>query len=353
MLNGKIELRSDSMTQPSLAMREAMAKAAVGDDGYGEDPSINELEKKVACIFGKEAGLFVVSGTMGNLVCILAQTIPGQEIITDSESHILLYESGGYARLGGLTVQAIPCKGGAFDPDAVEAVIRHDYSSLICVENTHNRGGGAVMGSAHLARLRNVADRHGLRLHIDGARIFNAAVALDVKVADLACYAHSVAFCLSKGLGCPAGAMVVGDSAFIKRARKMRQLLGGSMRQVGILAAAGLFALEDFNNLEARLRRDHRNARCLAESLSKIDGLKVDISEVQTNIVYASISEMGVDSEEFVRMLTERGVNILPTTKSVVRLVTHQDIEDDEIEIASATIAECVSENLRKNSGVR
>ncbi len=335
MLNGKIELRSDSMTQPTVAMREAMAKAPVGDDGYGEDPTINELERKAASMFGKEAGLFVNSGTMGNLVCILAQTIPGQEIILDPESHIMLYESGGYARLGGLTVHTIPCKRGAFDSDAIESVIREDYSSLICVENTHNRASGAIISCSHLQKLRDVADRHGLRLHVDGARIFNSSVALNDNVAKLAFHANSLTFCLSKGLGCPAGALVVGDSTLIKRARQMRQLLGGSMRQTGILAAAGLFVLENLHSLETRMRCDHRNARHLAECLSRIDGLKVDASEVKTNIVYADISNITANSLDFVRMVAERGVNILPTTNSVVRMVTHQDVADDEIEVAS------------------
>ncbi len=333
-----IDLRSDTVTHPSPRMREAMATAVVGDDGFGDDPTVKRLEALAARKLGKEAGLFVASGTMGNLVSLLAHTQPGDEVIVGDQSHILLAEVGGAAALG--RVQLRPARNGPrgeLDPEEVRALIRPENvhfptTTLVCMENTHNRCNGAALGRAELASVARVAHAHGLAFHLDGARIFNAAVALRVDPAELVADADSVQFCLSKGLSCPIGSVIVGSGEFIQRARRYRQMVGGTMRQVGVLAAAGIVALEEMVD---RLAEDHANARRLARGLAAIPGIRCNPDVVETNILYYSLEQMSPDV--FVARLRERGVLV-----GANRMVTHygisaQDI-DDALEIIAAVL---------------
>ncbi len=342
MIDGRIELRSDTMTQPNARMREAMSGAAVGDDVCGEDPTINALEEKAARVSGKEAALFVASGTMGNLVSLLAQTRPGQEIIAEENCHILSHECGGYARLGGLTASPVPSRRGVMDPAMVESRIREDdihqpRTAVICIENTHNEAGGAVVPLGNLRELRALADTRGLRIHMDGARIFNAAAALGVSVDKIAEFVDSVTFCLSKGLGAPVGAIVAGSASFIEEARRVRKLVGGGMRQAGVLAAAGLIALDGVRD---RLERDHRNATRLAECVREIRGLRLDPDDVQTNMVYVDVSALGISASGFAQECASRLVNLLPVGPTRIRMVTHQDVDDAEVPLAASIFAD-------------
>lgn len=342
MINGAIELRSDTMTQPNTLMRTAMSVAHVGDDVCSEDPTINKLQEKAAWIMGKEAALFVASGTMGNLVSLLAHTRPGNEIIAEENSHIVINECGGYARLGGLAVSLVPSDKGIMDPVVVESRIRTDdvhypQTALICIENTHNAAGGAIIPLSNLRDLRQLADAHEIKIHMDGARIFNASVALGVPVNKIAEFAESVTFCLSKGLGAPVGAIVVGSQAFIDEARRVRKLVGGGMRQAGVLAAAGLIALDD---VAERLERDHRNAKRLAKSIREIQGLMLDPDDIQTNMVYVDVSGLGVSALKFAEMCSNRSLNLLPVSARRIRMVTHQDVDDAEIDVAASILAD-------------
>ncbi len=342
MINGAIELRSDTMTQPNKRMRTAMSAARVGDDVCGEDPTINELEEKAAWIMGKEAAIFVASGTMGNLVSLLAHTRPGDEIIAEENSHIVVNECGGYARLGGLAISLVPSNKGVMDPVVVESRIRRDdvhypRTTLICIENTHNAAGGAVIPLSNLRDLRQFADAHEIKMHMDGARIFNASVALGVPVVRIAEFAESVTFCLSKGLGAPVGAIVVGSRAFVDEARRVRKLVGGGMRQAGVLAAAGLIALDD---VAERLERDHRNAKRLAKLIRGVKGLRFDLDDIHTNMVYVDVSELGVSALKFAEMCSNRSLNVLPVSAGSIRMVTHQDVDDAEIDVAASILAD-------------
>ena len=278
----KIDLRSDTVTLPTPRMREAMASAVLGDDVLGEDPTVNELEGRGAAVLGKEAAVFVPSGTMGNLVATTTYCRPGQAVILGSSSHIFLNEVAGMAELGGLLAHVLPDPRGKLDPAQVEEAIRPESlhapgTRLICVENTHNYAGGAASTPAELGALRAVADRHGLMIHMDGARLFNAAVALSVPARDLAAPADSVSFCFSKGLSAPVGSLLCGTGEFIARARRRRKQLGGGMRQAGVLAAAALVALDTMID---RLAEDHANARRLAEGLARLPGVAIDPGRV-------------------------------------------------------------------------
>jgi len=329
-----IDLRSDTVTLPSPEMRRAMAEAELGDDVFGEDPTVNRLERMAADRMGKEAGLFVASGTMSNLVAILTHCGRGDEAIVGSESHILHYEVGGAAGLAGVQLRASPNDaGGRLDPAHVESLIRGENvhfprTALVCLENTHNRCGGAVLTVEDTAAVADVAHRHGVAVHLDGARIFNAAIALGIPAAELAAPADSVGFCLSKGLAAPVGSVLCGTADFIGRARKMRKAVGGGMRQAGVIAAAGIVALDAMVD---RLAEDHEHARLLATGLAEIPAIRIDPSTVQTNIV---IFEVAGDASAFQRALRERGVLTTALGGGKLRMNTHYGISRADIEEA-------------------
>jgi threonine aldolase len=335
----RIDLRSDTVTLPTESMRRAIAEADVGDDVFREDPTVNRLEERAAALTGKEAALFVVSGTMANLVCELTHCGRGDEMILGDQSHILHYEQGGCAALGGIHPRAVRnLPDGTLPLDEVEAAVREDNvhfprTRLVVVENTHNRCNGMPLDTAYMAGIGSLARRFGLKLHVDGARIFNAAVALGVSAAELAAEADSIVFCLSKGLAAPAGALVCGSEAFIAEARRNRKVVGGGMRQVGILAAAGLVALDEMID---RLSEDHENARRLAEGLVEIPGVMVDCSFVKTNIVFMDVAENLPAASELASRLSAEGVLVLPLGPRKLRAVTHYRITREDIDGALA-----------------
>lgn len=338
-----IDLRSDTVTQPTSEMRRAMAEAEVGDDVFGEDPTINRLEALAAERMGKEAALFVPSGTMANLAAVLTHCQRGDEMILGDLSHTFLYEAGGAAALGGVHPRPlITAPDGTLDPQAIEDAIRPDdvhfpTTRLICLENTHNRCGGAVLGVEYLERVGELARRRGLRLHIDGARIFNAAAALGVPASVLAAPADSIAFCLSKALCAPVGSLLCGEQAFIGGARRIRKQLGGGMRQAGILAAAGIIALE---TMPDRLADDHRRARRLARGLATLPGVDVETPEPATNMVYFRLLPSAAQDAAGLRdRLRVEQVLIHEVGPRRVRLVLHCWIDDAAVETALAAFA--------------
>ena len=327
-----IDLRSDTVTVPTQEMRDAMATAAVGDDVYGEDPTVNELESLGARMTGKEAGLFVTSGTMGNQVAVMSHTNRGDEVICEAEAHIFYYEVAGLAVLSGVQTRPLPSVRGILTAETIEAAVRpvdihQPRSALVCLEDTHNRAGGTCYPLETLAAIRKVADRHRMSVHIDGARLFNAAVAQGIKVDKIAHYADSVQFCLSKGLCAPVGTLLVGRRDFINKARRYRKMLGGGMRQAGIIAAAGIIGLQ---KMVDRLKEDHANARLLAESLANL-GLIVDLATVQTNIVIFDVSRQGLKAADFAAKLKKAGVLANVFGEYRLRMVTHNGINDSDI----------------------
>lgn len=331
-----VDLRSDTFTKPSPAMREAIARAEVGDDVFGEDPTVNLLQEKVASMMGKEAGLFVASGTMGNQVAINGLTQPGDEVILESHAHIFYYEAGAPALLSGVQLHTLPGHNGVITAKQVEDAIRPDNSHfpptrLICLENTHNRAGGKIYPLEEVRRIRDVADAHGIKMHLDGARLWNASVATGIPLEEYARYFDSVSVCFSKGLGAPVGSLIVGSEDFISRAHRYRKIYGGGMRQVGILAAAALYAVE--NNVE-RLAEDHRNARKLAETAAVLPGFSVDLDSVQTNIVIMEVDGAKYTAQQIVEVLEEQGILILAIGPAKLRAVTHLDISEEGIDRA-------------------
>ncbi len=336
-----IDLRSDTVTLPTPAMREAMYRAEVGDDVYGEDPTANRLEAIAAERLGKEAALFVVSGTMANLVALLTHCGRGDEIILGDRSHTFLFEAGGSASLGGIHHYAVPNQpDGTLRLDDVTAAVRpdnehHPRSRLLCLENTHNRCGGAVLSVAYIDAACELAHRHGLRVHIDGARIFNAAVALGVPVGDLVRQADSVAFCLSKGLSAPVGSLLCGSAAFIREARRWRKAVGGGMRQCGVIAAAGIVALEQMVD---RLAEDHAHARRFAEGIADVLGIEIDPGQVETDIVIFGVDREQVTAPQLVQALRARGVLMGAIGRSQIRAVTHYGIDDADVDAAIAAV---------------
>ncbi len=330
---GRIDLRSDTVTQPTPAMRRAMAEAPVGDDVYGEDPTVNRLQEVTAALLGKEAALFLPSGTQANQVAVLSHAGRGEEVIVEADSHVFYYEAAGIAALAACQARTVPGRRGVMDLDRVEDAIRADNihfprTALICVENTHNRAGGTVLPREHLAELAGLARRYGVPVHMDGARVFNAAVAQGRPVADIVAPVDSVMFCLSKGLAAPVGAVLAGPAAFIERARRHRKLLGGGMRQAGILAAAGLVALD---TMVDRLAEDHANARALAEGLASVDGVHVDLETVQTNMVLFEVVDPAWDAAGLVAALAGAGVLCSAFGPRQVRLVTHCDVSSRDV----------------------
>jgi threonine aldolase len=318
----------------------------MGDDNRQEDPTTNALEAVAAEMLGKEAALLVMSGTMGNLIGMLCQTQPGHEVILEEGAHIYTSEQGGAARLGGLMVTRVPGRRGYPSPEDVEAAIRPTdnvhtpHTGLICLENTHNRAGGTVITPEQTKAVVDVAHRHNIRVHLDGARIFNAAIALKVKASELARDVDTVTFCLSKGLSCPAGALLCGTRETIARARRARKLLGGTLRQAGIIAAPGLVALK---TMVDRLEEDHRTARSLGEGLARLSPLKVDLGAVQTNIVFADTSALPYKADELNRRLARHKVEVLVGGPTRIRLVTHRHITPASVEQALHAFKEVIA----------
>ncbi len=333
-----IDLRSDTVTLPTPQMRAAMAGAEVGDDVYGEDPTINRLEEMSASLMGKEAGLFVPSGTMGNLAAILAHCGRGDEIILGHLSHTFLYEAGGAAALGGVNPHLITNQpDGTMILEEIEGAIRADdphfpVSRLVVLENTHNRCGGVVLTSEYTQAVGEIAHRNNLLFHLDGARIFNAAAGLNMDAVDLAVPTDSITFCLSKGLGAPVGSVLCGSGEFVTKARRMRKQLGGGMRQAGVLAAAGIVALE---TMVSRLPEDHQRASRLAKDLAQIDGLEMDPGTPYTNMVFLTLGDqVALSASEAAGRLKEMGLLVGVTAERRFRLVTHYMIDDAGVDRA-------------------
>lgn len=336
-----IDLRSDTITKPSPAMREAMAEAVVGDDVLGDDPTVQALEARTAEILGKEAAVYMPSGTMTNQVAVRVHTEHADEIILEENAHIYYYEAGGPAALSGVMCRLVRGDRGIFTAETLLHAIRprnlhFPRTKLVCLENTHNRGGGSVWPRALIAEIEKAARDHDLALHLDGARLWNAAIATGVSERDYAGHFDSVSVCFSKGLGAPVGSALAGTKSFIDRARRFRKLFGGGMRQAGIIAAGALYAL-DHNR--ARLAEDHANARLFAESLAALPGIAIDPATVETNIVVFRTTVM--PAERLTARLKERGVLMLPTGPDTVRAVTHLDVAREQVLEAAAIIKEC------------
>lgn len=340
-----VDLRSDTLTHPTDAMRQAMATAVVGDDQYGEDPTVNRLEALSAEMLGKEAAVFVTSGTQGNLSAILAHCARGDEIVLGDEAHILHYESAAPAALGGISPRTIHnAPDGTFDLDELRSVIRQPGqglppTTLICVENTLNRCSGAVLPIEHLQQIHAIAKEHDLPLHMDGARIFNAAIALGVPPKEIAATVDTVQFCLSKGLAAPVGSLVVGSAEFITHVRRYRKMLGGALRQSGVIAAAGIVALE---TMVDRLKDDHDRARQLAVGIAEIDGLTINLELVHSNIVVAQPDR--IDKAQLIRRLLEHGILVSDFGTKGIRFVTHYEISTANIDHALDVLREQVAE---------
>ena len=341
-----IDLRSDTVTLPTPAMREAIYRAELGDDVFGEDPTVNRLEKMAAERVGKEAALFVASGTMGNLVCVLTHCARGEEAILGNQSHTFLYEAGGMSALGGIHPHTIRNQtDGTMRLEDIKAAIRDDSAHfprtrLICLENTHNRCYGAALTPEYTDAVVTMAKKRGLLVHLDGARVFNAAVALGIDVRKLTRGADSLSFCLSKGLSAPVGSVVCGSSEFIAEARRTRKVLGGGMRQAGIIAAAGIVALQQMVD---RIAEDHKNARRLAEGIARIHGLSIDPERVQTNIIYFEVATDRLTADKLVTELSKRGIKILCVGPSRLRMVTHYGISSEDVDLALAALDEVMA----------
>ena len=336
-----IDLRSDTVTLPTDAMRAAMAAAELGDDVYGDDPTVNALEALAAERTDKAAAVFVPSGTMGNLAAVMAHCGRGDTAVVGDQCHIYHYEAGGTMVLGSVVLRSIPTQpSGELTLADISAVIHDDSDShasptkLVCLENTHNRCGGTVLTPEYTAQVHALTQSHGVALHLDGARVFNAAVALGVPVAAITRHVDSVTFCLSKGLSAPVGSVLCGDAEFIRRARRARKILGGGMRQAGVLAAAGVVAL---NTMVDRLAEDHANARILAEGLNAIPGIAVDLPHVQTDLVYFTLTNTSWPAARFAAALRERGV-LMGGGGYGMRAVTHSGISTDDVETALETV---------------
>ncbi|MGC1106826.1 MAG: low-specificity L-threonine aldolase [Candidatus Acidiferrales bacterium] len=337
-----VDLRSDTVTRPTAAMRRAMAEAEVGDDVYGEDPTVNKLQARAAEIFGREGALFVPSGSMGNLIAIKTWTRPGLEVICEQRAHVNQYELASMSALAGCFPRCIFAQDGILTWPLVESLIRakspnYSQTGLVTLENTHNMAGGTIYPTAVAEEICDRAHQAGLPVHLDGARIFNASVALGKSVKELTRKFDSVMFCLSKGLGAPVGSMVVGSREFIEKAYVHRKMLGGGMRQAGVLAAAGLIALEE---TPKTLHRDHDNAKYLAEELAKISGISIDPKKVVTNILIFDVRQTGKTGAEISAELKKRNVLANATDKFLVRMVTHYDVDRTKIDRAIAAMNE-------------
>jgi threonine aldolase len=340
-----IDLRSDTLTRPSREMRATMAAAEVGDDVFGEDPTVNRLQDRIAELLGKERALFVASGTMGNQLCIKTHTHAGDEVIAEAGAHVFFYETAGAAFLS--SVQIFPVKGtrGVLAIDDVKQAIRPDIyympkTRLLCLENTHNRAGGTVYPLQEFAAIARFAHDAGLRVHLDGARLWNASVASGVSVAEYCRHVDSVSVCLSKGLGAPVGSVIAGTKDFIEEARHFRKIFGGGMRQAGVLAAAGMFALD--HNV-TRLADDHVRARDFAKTVGALPGFAIDMATVQTNIVIMDVTGTGTGAGEWAKRIADAGVRVSQASDHTLRAVTHLDVTAHDVQTAAAAIAATVT----------
>lgn len=340
-----IDLRSDTVTRPSAEMRRVMAAAEVGDDVLGDDPTVIRLQQHAAGLLGKEAGLYFPSGTMCNQAAIRALTQRGDEVFLHAQAHIMFYEQGA-STLSGVQLRCFDSPDGTLDLEKMEAYVHTDAdvhfapTRVVCLENTHAHCGGVILPIEHLRAVRAFCDRHGLKLHLDGARLGNAVVATGIAFAEYAALCDTVSICLSKGLGAPVGSVLLGDAPVIAMARRARKIYGGGMRQAGILAAAGLYALE--HNV-ARLADDNRRARTFAQRLAAVPGLSVDMGRVQTNMVFAGTKDTGLPAAEVVARLREHGVLALDEAAWSVRLVTHLDVDDADVDEAVAIVERVVA----------
>jgi threonine aldolase len=340
-----IDFRSDTVTKPTPAMRKAMYEAEVGDDVFGEDPTVNALQEKVARILGKEAALFVPSGTMANQLSIKSHTQPGDEVIIEATSHPYNFEGGAGAALSGVQFYCLNGVRGILEASQIEQAIRSDdhhfpVSRLIGLENTHNRGGGAVYPIGILREIHRLAKSMGLMIHLDGARLWNASVASGIKPHDYAQYADSVSVCLSKGLGAPVGSLVAGSRTFIDRVHRFRKMFGGGMRQAGIIAAAGIYALD--HHIE-RLKEDHENAKRLAFGLGELQGVSIRPEQVETNIVIFDVTHTGKTASWLAEALKREGVLIHPFGKTQIRMVTHLDVTRQDVDTALRAFGKALS----------
>ncbi|OLS25844.1 MAG: L-allo-threonine aldolase [Candidatus Heimdallarchaeota archaeon LC_3] len=343
--NIEVDLRSDTKTLPTKEMIEAISNAKLGDDQAREDPTVIELEEKSAKLFRKEEGLLVTSGTQGNLLSILSQTDGrGSEIIVEKDAHCVFYEVGNLAALGGIMVRTLTGKNGYIDPDDVKNTIRSDFShypktALVSLENTHNRAGGCAFTVDQMDSMGKLAQEYDIGFHVDGARIFNAAFATNSSVQELTKTATSVTFCLSKGLSCPIGSIIVGSSELISRARKLRQMLGGSMRQAGIIAAPGLVALNNFS----RIKDDNENAKLLADGIKSYGSNAIKVSDPDSNIVLA---QTAISSDDFIQKLADKNILVYGMGPNTTRFVTHRLVNKEDIELSIERIGEMLKEMI-------
>lgn len=344
-----VDLRSDTVTLPTEEMLEAIRTAELGDDVYGEDPTVNRLEELAAKKMGKEAALLTTSGTQANLASVMSQTERGDEVILEAHAHMYSHEVGAFSVIGGLVPRLVTGHMGVMTPQDIEAVLRQPNihfppTRLICIENTHNYAGGTVWSPSQIKAVCEFAKTRRLNVHMDGARIFNAAVAQNIDVRELTRYVDTLMFCLSKGLSAPVGSLVVGSRSLVDRARRYRKMFGGGMRQAGIIAAPGIIAIEKMID---RLKDDHENAKLLARGLSKIDGISLDLDHIQTNIVRYDVSGLGIAAIEWVARLRDLGVKAGAQEAGSVRMVTHRGIEKEDIEY-TLEIAEKVAKQIRE-----
>ncbi|WP_425447195.1 low-specificity L-threonine aldolase [Dethiothermospora halolimnae] len=341
-----IEFRSDTLTKPTEEMRKAMYEAEVGDDVYGEDPTINKLEKIAAEKLGKEAALFVPTGTMGNQLALLCHTNRGEEIILEDWAHIYRYEVAGLSFLSGLQAKTIKGHNGIMNVNDVKDAIckdmdiHHPQTGLICLENTHNMAGGVVVPPEKMKEIYDLAKGNNIPVHLDGARVFNAATYLDCDVKEITQYTDSLMCCLSKGLSAPVGSILAGNKEFIERARRFRKMLGGGMRQAGILAAAGIIAIE---GMTKRLYEDHKNIKLLSQGLGNIDGIEIDEETINTNILMINVKNTGYKSNELVAKMKDRGILTSEVTDEIIRFVTHRHISKEDIDYSIKVINEILS----------
>jgi len=328
-----IDLRSDTVTKPSKEMLEAMMKADVGDDVYGEDPTVNLLQKRIAEMFGKESALFVPSGTMGNEICIKVHTQPGDEIIVEQDSHIFVYETAGPSLLSGVQMKTIAGKNGSMTVEQIKNAIRPKVyylpnTKLICMENTHGRSGGSIIPLEDIKRIREVALGENIKMHLDGARIWNASIETGISLSEYAKYFDSLLVCFSKGLGAPIGSIIIGDTEFIDEARRYRKIFGGGMRQVGILAAAAIYAID--HNID-RLKEDHKKAKIFAEQLNFIKNIQIVPKNIETNMVMIDISSTGKTQAYILNLLKDNGLLLTPERTSLLRAVMHLDVSLEQV----------------------